>query len=480
MASRSQLSGRALAALLPDLHHAPGSVYGALADAITALVLDGRVAPKTRLPSERVLAEQLGLSRATITAGYDALRERGFLASRTGSGSFVTVPTDARPGRLGAWAQPGLGSHPDSIDLTIAALPAPTEALAAALAYASERLALLANRSGYDPLGDPDLRAAIARRFTARGIPTDGAQIMITNGALHAADLLLRVLVGPGDRVLTELPTYPGVLDAVRANSARVVPVPMAADGGWQVGQMQATLRQTAPRLAFLIPDYHNPTGALIGEADRRDVLKVARATSTTVLVDESFVDLGYDGQAPPMAALDPSVITIGSLSKPVWGGIRVGWVRASPDLVRRLAVRRASIDLAGSALDQLLATALVADLDRIAEQRRSQLRPQRDTLISALARELPQWRVPVPAGGLSVWVELDAPLATPLSVALTHRGVQLVPGARFGVDGTLERFIRIPFSLPGDQLEEAVRRISLAWQEIDRSNAGLRQLVVA
>src|SRR6266702_812945 len=103
--------------------------------------------------------------------------------------------------------------------------------------------------SGYNPLGLPQLRRAVAARFTARGVPTDPDQILVTNGALHGFDMLLRLLVGPGERVLTELPTYPGALDALRANGTRVVPVGISAERGWPVGELQATLRQTFARL---------------------------------------------------------------------------------------------------------------------------------------------------------------------------------------------------------------------------------------
>ena len=269
--------------------------------------------------------------------------------------------------------------------------------LEAAIAGAAERDHPAHRRRRLRPAGLPALREAVAQRFTARGVPTTADQILITNGALHGLDLLLRLLIGPGDRVLTELPTYPGALDAIRGNGARVVPVPMAATGGWQVELMQATLRQTAPRLAYLTPDFHNPTGALIDESARRDVLRAARQTGTTVVVDESFVDLGFSAPERPSAAIDSSVITIGSLSKPVWGGLRIGWLRASTDLVHRLAALRASIDMAGAVLDQLVAAELFASLDEIAAQRLAELRPQRDTLVAALARDLPQWRFVAP-----------------------------------------------------------------------------------
>ena len=461
------------------MRQSPGPVYLALAENITALVLDGRVAPETRLPSERELADHLALSRATITAAYDSLRAEGFVVSRTGAGSFVTVPATARRTSPTRWSPQPIGPA-DEIDLSCASLAAPPGVLPDAVAEAAAHLPTAAAGNGYNPLGLPELRRAIAERFAARGVPTDPEQILVTNGALHGFDMLIRMLVGPGDRVLTELPTYPGALDALRANGTRVVPVPISAEHGWPVGEMQAALRQTLPRLAFLVPDFHNPTGMLIGERERREVLRVARRTGTTVVIDETFVDLGLDGPRPPTVALDPSVVTLGSLSKPVWGGLRLGWIRASTDLVRRLAVQRAATDLAGSVLDQLVGVALMQRLDDIAAGRRVQLREQRDKLLSALAEYLPQWRVPVPEGGLSVWAELDAPMCTPLTLAASRLGVLLVPGSRFGLDGTLERFLRIPFALPADQLSDAVRRVALAWDGLDRSAGAPRQLVVA
>jgi DNA-binding transcriptional MocR family regulator len=488
MAPLSRIGGPALAALLPDLRTLPGPVYAALGDAITALVLDGRIATQTRLPSERDLASALGLSRATVTAAYDALRQSGFLTSRTGSGSFVTVPTGSLPRpSIARWSRAGRDGV-DVIDLSCAALPAPPGRVQDAITRAAAALGPYTYGDGYDPTGLAVLRSAVAARFEGRGVPTAPEQIFVTNGALHGFDLLLRLLVGPGDRVLTELPTYPGAVDAIRANGARVVPVPLAATAGatpgygdgWQVEQMQATLRQTAPRLAYLIPDFHNPTGLLVGESHRREVLRTARRTGTTVVVDESFVDMGFCAGERPSAAIDSSVISIGSLSKPVWGGLRIGWVRASAELVSRLAALRASIDMGGPVLDQLVAAELFADLDAVMAARVGQLRTQRDALLAALARELPQWRARVPQGGLSLWAELDAPLSTPLSLMAMQAGVVVVPGSRFGVDGTLERFLRLPYSLPADRLDEAVCRLAAVWRQLDRSGIAARQLVVA
>ena len=483
MASASRIGGRALAALLPDLRAQRGPVYTALREAITALVLDGRIATETRLPSERELASALQISRATVTAAYDALRSSGFLTSRTGSGSYVTVPAGSRPGpSLARWRR---GPETEGlIDLSCAALAAPAGVLQNALPAAAAALPRYAETEGYEPAGLPVLRAAIADRFTSRGVPTGPEHILVSNGAMHAFDLLLQLLIGPGDRVLTELPTYPGAIDGVRRIGARTVSVPMAAEGGWDVATLRATLRQTAPRLAYLIPDFHNPTGALVEEDSRREVLRAARQTGTTVVVDESFVELGFCAPVRSTAAIDPSVIVVGSLSKPVWGGLRIGWIRASAELVQRLAALRASIDMGGAVLDQLVAAEIVPQLPALMPERIALLRERRDALATMLQRELPEWRFALPQGGISLWAELDAPLSTSLTMLAAPAGVIVVPGSRFGVDGTLERFLRVPFSLPAEQLELAVQRLATVWRgldrSIDRTGAAARQLVVA
>ena len=483
MAAASRIGGRALAALLPDLRAQRGPVYAALRDAVTALVLDGRIATETRLPSERELATALATSRATVTAAYDALRAAGFLTSRTGSGSYVSVPPGSRPGpsparwRLGTQAE-------DLIDLSCAALAAPPGVLQDAVPAAAAALPRYAESEGYEPAGLAVLRAAIADRFTARGVPTGSEHIMVTNGAMHALDLLLQLLVGPGDRVLTELPTYPGAIDGIRRIGARSVSVPMAGRGGWDVAAMRSTLRQTAPRLAYLIPDFHNPTGALVDEEARREVLRAARQTGTTVIADESFVEVGFCAGARSAAAIDPAVIVIGSLSKPVWGGLRTGWIRASAELVQRLAALRASIDMSGAVLDQLVAAQIVPRLGELMPDRIAQLRERRDAVTAELKAKLPEWQFTVPQGGISLWAELDAPMSTPLTMLAAAAGVIVVPGSRFGVDGTLERFLRVPFSLPAERLRTAVDRLATVWHGLDRTaerGAGpARQLVVA
>src|SRR4051794_37801111 len=318
------LSGPHLARIL-GAWRSSGPAYASLARALRLLVLDGRLPLRTRLPGERELAEALGVSRTTASAAYAALREEGFLASRRGSGSWTQLPADAG-------AAPVEGpSGEDLIDLSCAACAAPEGALHSALVAASAELPRHLPGPGYDAAGLPSLRRALAAYFTGRGVPTASEQIFVTAGALHAFTLLLRVLAGPGDRVLTEHPTYAAALDAVRATGARPVPVPLLGDG-WDFEMLASTLRQAAPGLAYLIIDHQNPTGLTLPPAAREQLVALARATRTPLVIDEAIVGLHLDAEPlRSIAALDEpgeTVITIGSMSKTFWAGLRIGWVR--------------------------------------------------------------------------------------------------------------------------------------------------------
>jgi DNA-binding transcriptional MocR family regulator len=477
----TRLSGRALATLLPDLGVGAQPTYSALASAITSLLLDGRVAPATRLPSERELALTLSLSRATVTSSYNALRERGLLTSRTGSGSVTVLPSQLPSTPSTRWRTPSVPDRVggDVIDLSTAALPAPPQ-FDAAVRRAVDHLSSHTDGPGYGPMGLTVLRRAIAERFTSRGVPTSPDQILVTNGALHAIDLALRLLVSPGQRVLTELPTYSGLLDAVRASGARTLAVPMAPDGGWQIASMVAAIRQNAPRLAILIPDFHNPTGTLVPAEQRAEVFLTARRSGTPVLVDESFLEFGFLDPGPASAAIDPTVITVGSLSKVVWGGLRVGWVRASVQQIQRLAAVRAAMDMGQSILEQLVAVELFPELATISAQRRAVALARREFLLSELATRFPRWRTRPADGGLMQWVELDEPLATPLALRSGQYGLRIVAGSRFGVDGTMERFLRVPFALAEPELARAMDRLSSAWADLGGAGGGYSPLIVA
>ncbi len=426
-----------------------------LAATVRTLVLDGRVPTGTRLPAERALAAGLGVSRATVTAAYDRLRAEGYLMSALGSGSWVTIPA--------VRGQPLDDARVAETDLTIASLPAPARILELAQAAVSKLPGWL-DHHGYSPLGLAPLREAIAARYSQRGLPTVPDQILVTAGAMQAIDLTIRALLPRGRNALVEVPSYPAALDAIRHAGARVRAVPVAASG-WDFEQLEAIASRHTPALSYLIPDFHNPTGALMDHAGRRRALAALGRGDGHVLADETFAELNLDGvpAPPPFAAAGPGerVITVGSLSKAVWGGLRVGWARAEPGIIRRLAACRSGVDLSSPVLEQLIATEALSEFDSILAERRALARDRRAALCDAIQRHLPGWRHSRPAGGLVLWVELPQPIATSLMVLAREHGLALNPGPRFASDGLLERYVRLPFTARPAELEKAVSVIA-------------------
>lgn len=441
-------------------------VYVQLADAIRLLILDGRVPLDVRLPGERELASALGVSRTTVSTAFGRLREQGHLISRHGSGSRTSVPAGTAGRAIG-----GLVADDDvgGIDLGAAALPAAPGVHAA---YAQALIALPAHLPGhgYQALGVPELRRALADRYTRRGLPTTPEQLLVTSGAQHAFVLVLQLLAGPGDRVLIDHPTYPHAIDAIARASCRPVPVGLPA-AGWDVEGVIAALRQTGPRLAYLLPDFHNPTGRCMDPESRERIAAAAARTRTTVVVDETMVDLGLDGPPPaPFAVHDPTgttVITIGGTSKSFWGGMRTGWVRADEATISALAGVRPGLDLGTPILEQLASAVLLEDDEPGLAERRALLTERRDRLLAALAEHLRGWRVDPPPGGNSLWAELPAPLSSALTASAERHGVRVVAGPRFGVDGAFERFLRLPYTRPAEELEDAVVRLARAWADL-------------
>ncbi|MGZ4184857.1 MAG: MocR-like transcription factor YczR [Solirubrobacteraceae bacterium] len=444
-----------LAELLGDWRQG-GSAHERLAATLRSLILDGRIPLQSRLPPERALAAAVGCSRATVTFAYNRLREEGYIESRQGAGSWVALPGGHRAATDALLAGAGL-------EMRIAALPAPP-ALDDIARDAVAELPRWLDHHGYDPLGLPPLREAIAARYTARGLPTRPEQIIVSNGALQAIDLTIRALVGRGNKVLVEIPSYPAALDALRAAGARPVAVPVSASG-WDLAMLRALAREQEPALAYLIPDHQNPTGAVMDSSSRRRALHELERAGSHVLIDETFSELWLDGPAtaPSAPIAGERAIIVGSLSKSVWGGLRIGWARAEPMLIRRLATARATADMASPVLEQIIATHVLREMDTIMDERRALVRVRRAALADALRAALPGWSFSMPSGGLFVWAELPGAISTSLAVRAAEHGLQITPGPRFGEAGLLERYVRLPFALAPEQLERAVAILARA-----------------
>ncbi|KAA9110677.1 PLP-dependent aminotransferase family protein [Microbacterium rhizomatis] len=456
----SRISARMLSASLGGWRTREPA-YEALADGIRLLCLDNRLAPRTALPAERELATALSLSRTTVAAAYRSLRDTGHIQSVRGSGS-ITLPLGRDdPGRA-FWTE-------GTIDLQQASPPA-WPGLAGVMAEVAAGSAALISRSGYDVVGRPELREAIAARYTARGIPTDSDDILITTGAQSAIHLLATVLVSRGDRVLVETPTYPHAADALREAGGRLVGVPVTTDGGWDLDRAEQAFARALPILAYLMPDFQNPTGRSMTAHEREVMLAAAQRSGAIIVVDETTADLDIDrGPAPGVfdSADSAGVVRLGSLGKTVWGGLRIGWIRAERDLVRRLAAARSTHDLGTPEFEQAVAEKLFARMPEIIAQRSHVLREGRDALVTALERQLPEWRIPRVDGGVSLWVGLDAPLSAALVMEARSRGLLLSAGPRFSVDGGHDRHLRIPFTASADDLRRGAETLASVWPRV-------------
>lgn len=430
--------------------------YEALADGIRLLCLDNRIAARTLLPAERVLAETLGVSRTTVASAYASLRASGHIDSVRGSGSVTTAQPIRGEGTV--FAAPG------SVDLQQAS-PSAWPGLAGVIAETAADAATLVGRTGYDTLGSRQLRAAIADRYTVRGLPTSVEQVLVTAGAQSAIHLVAEVLLARGDRVLIETPTYPHAAEALREAGARLVAVPVTTDDGWDVDRLREAARRTRPAMAYLMPTFQNPTGRSMDEAEQGAVRAVA-ASGCTIVVDETTAELHFD-ERMPLALADEDVIRLGSLGKTVWGGLRVGWVRAQPEVIRRLHAGRPARDLGTPEFEQAVATRLLARMPEILPQRGELLSTGHDTLRAALSRAVPEWNAPRVAGGVSLWVGLPAPLSAPLVLGARAEGVYLSPGPRFAVGGGHENRLRIPFTAPPPDLERAVEVLAEVWGQV-------------
>ncbi|MET4637607.1 PLP-dependent aminotransferase family protein [Mycetocola sp. 2940] len=463
--SEVHITARALAALL-GRWRTDDAAYRSLADRIRLLILDGRIPADTRLPAERDLAERLDVSRTTVTAAYRELRDSDFLESIRGSGSVAQLP-GARPGPMPA---SGLGY----LDFSKAALPA-VPGLADAARRAASRLPHYLDAFDYDTIGLPELRAAIADRYIEAGLPTSPDEILVTLGAQHAIGLIARTHLSRGDRAVIEHPTYPHAHDALRAAGARLVPVAVTADDGWDTEDLEQAIDRSSPTVAYLMPDFHNPTGATMSVDARRRVCRAAARQGTVLVIDETTAELDIDRGAPfvPFAASDDAgakILTVGSVGKTVWGGLRIGWIRADRGVIRKLVAARSVGDLGTPILEQLTVLELLPTMPDILRSRREQLAATRDGVEKILADRLPHWEVPHVQGGLAVWAGLGAPVSSQLVLAARSQGLLIAAGPRFGIDGAFERFLRIPITYPLPDTERALDALAVAWQSIMRA----------
>ena len=449
-----------------DWRRRPGPRYQRLASALLDAVDSGALRGGVRVPAERQLAAAVGVSRGTVVACFEHLVAAGVLRRRQGSGTYVV----GRP----SWASgPALSSVAtlllrrmaggrQSIDLSVSCpsdlrhLPAVDPAAAwAAL-----------DGNGLDPAGLPELRDEVARHLTEQQqLPTQASQIVITVGCQEALWLLSQAIRPRSGPLVTTCPTYPGLAGAFAGSRRDLVLVPADAAGADPNAIGRAG--RTAGSIVYLMPTGHNPTGTVMPTVRRQSIAAIADGGRATIIEDLSLADLTLDtGPPPPLAALSTRVVAVGSASKLLWGGLRVGWIRADEPLRSAILARKAALNLATAAIGQKLTAQLLAGAGPAwLATHRAALARRRDHLIGLLAAHLPAWQVTPPTAGLSLWIELPLESADAFAHVAARYGVTIAAGSTACLDDHHLRYVRLSFAEQLDTLELAVQRLAAAWE---------------
>lgn len=458
-----------------------------LAERLRAAIASGEWPPGTRLPSLRQLCEAHGLSMATVRRAMETLLDEGLLQVRAQSGFFVAAASapQAEPAVLPRLSElrdqqarmlslMALSTQPWPVALQMAGPDAallPTEQLALSLTRLLKRepqlLALPAPAAGL-----PQLREALATRLRGLDLQLEADDLLITQGATEALSLALRAVTEPGDAVLIESPVYFGLHQTLASLRLTPIELPCNADTGLSPEAVEQAL-QDYPQIRALVltPNYQNPLGAVMPDAAKRRLLRIAAAHRLPLIEDDIFGDLGYDGSRPrPLKAWDreDQVLYCASVSKTLGPSCQIGWV-ASRRHARALTQLRLSSSLGGAALMQRLLADWFSDGSYDAQLRRlrQRLAQEADAYIAALHRHFGA-RVDVrrPEGGLLLWLRL--PPGTD-SIALLEAalplGLSFSPGTVFSTQGRHAHCLRLNIGRPFDA-------------EVDRALAGLAKLL--
>jgi 2-aminoadipate transaminase len=465
-------------------------LYQQIRDGLRAQIEAGALTPGRRLPSSRQLARDLGVSRITAASAYAELEAEGMIEARAGSGTYVATPWSPAgphaPGpvaaRLPSW-QSGLGregsaerermmresarSNASGLvtfawargDVTLF----PTVELRRAIADAIENdgpPSLQYEQSeGYGPL-----RSWIAAHLRLAGVELADDDVIVTAGAQQAIDLLTRVFLRAGDRVVVEAPTYPGALEAFESAGAEIVEVPLDGEG-MRADLLAGLLERHRPRLVYTIPTFHNPTGTVMSAGRRREVVALAERHAVPLVEDDYLREVRFGSPIPaPLAAFDAdgNVILIGSFSKSLLPSLRLGYVVARGPLRERLISLKRVADVGSSALLQrALHRCLESGTMHTYWKRASRLyRRRQQAMVQALRRHFPPGTAWSAApGGLMLWVRVPgaASVDALLDQALAA-GVSFAAGSAFFARPADQPYMRLSFAaLPEAEIERGI-----------------------
>ena len=481
-------------------------LYQQLQALIRRQIEDGGLAESTKLPASRDLAAELGINRNTVTNAYEELTKTGHVRSHVGQGTFVSERASSAPSPL-RWSfsravQGARGRersptettrHPDPIDF---ASLVPDEALFPVEPF---RVVLdtVLEREGqkllqYGPAaGHPPLRRYIAERLAERGVRTTTTEnVLIVNGSQQALDLICRTLLDPGDSVVVESPTYTIILPLLAQYQAQIDEVAMTPRG-MDLDALESQLTRSRPKLLFTMPTFHNPTGITMDLASRRRLVDLAARFSVPIVEDDFDSELRFNGEpVPPLKALDAQdcVAHIGTFSKGLFPGLRLGWIVAPRDVVATLGRSKLISDYHTSLLLQAAVLEFCERGHYIEHLKKLAViyRQKSHALIGALRRYFPKgvsWTEP--EGGFAYWVTLPENVSGEAVLAESSvDGVIFTPGSNFFARGQGEHFLRLSISrVPLEQIDVGIKKLGAALERLldrktsqETSGAGPRE----
>ena len=462
-----------LVRFLGDWTHGAGNLHDRLADQVRMLINTGAITSGTRLPSERSLASSLNISRNTVAKAFDELRGSGLISSRQGDGTYVSAGhrhTISRgEERLRSFASDEEHDPRHRIDLRSAALPGLPMVASEINSLDGARMRALIASHGYLPSGLLEFREAVSTYYSNLGLPTEAEHILITSGAQQALRLAASMFVQSGSTVIIEEPSFRGAIESLKAIGARLVGVPSGPDG-IDVDALASAVAKTNPTLIVVQSTVHNPTGSVMDPFRRTRVAAIAARFSVPVIDDATLADTILDGERRPLplAVGGDSIVTVGSTSKSFWGGLRVGWIRAQPELIDELTSVKGGEDLGTSLLAQLLASQLLPQIDRARDERHTVLSESRRLALEAIAGLLPEWTAHRPSGGASIWVKLPTGSATAFAQRAERDGVLILPGPTFSSSDGLDEYVRIAFPGSPEYTSRGIESLARTWRSFD------------
>jgi DNA-binding transcriptional MocR family regulator len=478
--------------------HDPAPVYRQLAGFLRAGIESGHIGALQKLPASRDLAESLGLGRNTVTRAYELIVDSGHAVAHVGQGTFVTRRTGHRVDgaapalpRGFAWeglfslasrsvtlppallssarARPRFDFRPGQVDRASLPVGALQRAFSTAI---SRQLRVLAEPA--HPFGWPPLRAAIAASLCSRGIACSAEDVLVVAGAQHGLDLLARVLLDPGDTVVMEQPGYFGAALAFQSRQANLVGVGVDEEG-LRTGELARLLRARRAKLVFTTPAVQSPTGVVLSESRRRELLSIADEHQLPIIEDDYDGELRLGGPAvPALKTLDRAgqVIYLGTFSKALLPGLRLGYLVADRALLARIAVARVADSLQSPVVTEAAMTELLASgaLERHVRRVRRRHLERRDALLAALGQELPRSvHVTKPAGGTSVWLTLPGVFdGEALEQEARACGVGYLRGDAFFTDGRGRESLLLSFAnVFPDEIRAGAERLGKAVRKV-------------